>query len=216
MTVRFLLKHIVPAALLAAATLCGPVPVACGPVWAQNDDAGKEKILPQAPEQLPKVDSGRNLDFLFTALKEAPDAATARSVEARIWALWLQTPSDTAALLMSRAKLAVGAQKADVAMELLDAIIRLRPDYTEAFNRRATLSYMKNDYSRALADIEQVLIREPRHFAALTGLGLIMEDIGEDKRALEAYRQALAINPHLDKVAERVRRLSAKIEGRDL
>ncbi|MCL2713959.1 MAG: hypothetical protein FWD68_05040 [Alphaproteobacteria bacterium] len=206
MVLRFLSKRIACVALLAAAALGAPA-------WAQDDAPGKEKILPQAPEQLPKVDSARNLDFLFAALKAAPDDATARSVEARIWALWLQTPSDTAALLMSRAKVAADAQNTAVAMELLDAVIRLRPDYTEAFNRRATLSYMKNDYSRAMADIEQVLIREPRHFAALTGLALIMEDLGDGKRALEAYRQALAINPHLEKVRERVRRLSEKIEG---
>jgi len=208
MAVRFLSKRIVLVVLLAAATLGGPL-------WAQ-EDSGKENILPKAPEQLPQVDSARNLDFLFTALKAAPDEATARSVEARIWALWLQTPSDTAALLMSRAKVAADAGNSAVAMELLNAVIRLRPDYTEAFNRRATLSYMKNDYSRALADIEQVLIREPRHFAALTGLALIMEDLGDDKRALEAYRQALAINPHLERVTERVRKLGEKIEGHSL
>ena len=72
-----------------------------------------QKKLPEAPTKLPKVgaDRTRGLDFLFGALKAAPDEASAKHVEARIWAVWLQTPSDTAALLMSRAKAAMDAQK---------------------------------------------------------------------------------------------------------
>jgi tetratricopeptide (TPR) repeat protein len=128
----------------------------------------------------------------------------------------MQTPSDTAALLMLRAKAAMDTQKADVALKLLDAVVKLRPDYVEAWNRRATLYYLKNDYVHSLEDIQQVLIREPRHFGALAGLGMIMQDIGEDKRALEAFRKALAVNPHLEKVPELVKTLTEKVEGRDI
>ena len=73
------------------------------------------------------------------ALKAAPDEASAKHVEARIWAVWLQTPSDTAALLMMRAKAAMDAQQVDVALKLLDAVVKLRPDYIEGWNRRATI-----------------------------------------------------------------------------
>ena len=62
----------------------------------------------------------------------------------------------------------------------------------------------------------QVLVREPRHFGALAGLGMIMQDIGDEKRALDAFRKALAVNPHLDKVPELVKTLSEKVEGRDI
>ncbi len=153
---------------------------------------------------------------MFGALKAAPDDDSAKAVEARIWAIWLQTPSDTAALLMMRSKAAMEAQQPELAIKLLDAIIKLRPDYVEAWNRRATLYYLQNDYARSLADIQQVLAREPRHFAALAGLGMIMQDLGDDKRALEAFRKALAINPHLEKVPELVKQLSEKVEGRDI
>jgi tetratricopeptide (TPR) repeat protein len=189
------------------------------PALAQDDPvppSKQQKKPPEAPAKLPKVDRGKNLDFLFGALKAAPDEASAKHVEARIWAIWLQTPSDTAALLMSRAKAAVDAQKVDVAIKLLDSVIKLRPDYIEAWNRRATLYYMQNDYGRSLADIQQVLIREPRHFGALAGLGMIMQEVGDDKRALEAYRKALAINPYLDKLPEQVKSLTEKVEGRDI
>jgi tetratricopeptide (TPR) repeat protein len=178
----------------------------------------KQKKLPEAPAKLPKVgaDRTRGLDFLFGALKAAPDEASAKHVEARIWAIWLQTPSDTAALLMMRAKAAMDAQQIDVALKLLDAVIKLRPDYVEAWNRRATLYYLQNDYARSLADIEQVLVREPRHFGALAGLGMIMQDIGDEKRALDAFRKALAVNPHLEKVPDLVKSLTEKVEGRDI
>jgi tetratricopeptide (TPR) repeat protein len=177
-----------------------------------------KKNLPEAPPKLPKVgsDRTRGLDFLFGALKAAPDEASAKHVEARIWAMWMQTPSDTAALLMSRAKTAMDAQKSDIALKLLDSVIKLRPDYVEAWNRRATLYYVRNDYLHSLQDIQQVLIREPRHFGALAGLGMIMQDIGDEKRALEAFRRALAVNPHLEKVPDMVRSLTEKVEGRDI
>jgi tetratricopeptide (TPR) repeat protein len=104
----------------------------------------------------------------------------------------------------------------DLALKLLDAIIKMRPDYVEAWNRRATVYYLQNNYARSLADIEQVLVREPRHFGALAGLGMIMQDVGDDKRALEAFRKALAINPHLEKVPALVKTLQEKVEGRDI
>ena len=177
-----------------------------------------QKKLPEAPSKLPKVgaDKTRGLDFLFGALKAAPDEASAKHVEARIWAVWLQTPSDTAALLMMRAKAAMDAKQVDVALKLLDAVVKLRPDYVEGWNRRATLYYLKNDYMHSLQDIEQVLVREPRHFGALAGLGMIMQDLGDEKRALDAFRKALAVNPYLEKVPELVKTLTEKVEGRDI
>src|SRR6478609_11949600 len=135
--------------------------IAAAPVAASAQDPRvappKQKKLPEAPGKLPKAGADRNrgLDFLFGALKAAPDEASAKHVEARIWALWLQTPSDTATLLMLRAKAAMDAQKTDVALKLLDAVVRLRPDYIEGWNRRATLYYLKNDYAHSLEDIQQ-------------------------------------------------------------
>jgi len=178
----------------------------------------QQKKLPVPPKELPRVsgDKTRNLDFLFGALKAAPDAESARNVEARIWAIWSSTSSDTAALLMARVKVAMDAQNFDAALNLLDAVVKLRPDYIEGWNRRATVYYLKNDYSRSLDDIRQVLAREPRHFGALAGLGMIMQEYGDEKHALEALRLALAINPRLEKIPELVKLLSEKVEGRDI
>src|SRR6204780_6027700 len=208
-------RHCRIAVILAATMVVAPLPA-----LAQDPapPLKQQKKLPEPPGKLAKVgaDRTRGLDFLFGALKAAPDEASAKHVEARIWALWLQTPSDTAALLMMRAKAAMDAQQMEVALKLLDAVVKLRPDYVEAWNRRATLYYLQNDYAHSLADIEQVLVREPRHFGALAGLGMIMQDLGDEKRALDAFRRALAVNPHIDKVPELVKTLTEKVEGRDI
>jgi tetratricopeptide (TPR) repeat protein len=210
---RFQPRHCRLAILLAAVIVAAPVAA-----LAQDKAPPQksQKKLPEAPGKLPRADRTRGLDFLFGALKVAPDEASAKHVEARIWALWMQTPSDTAALLMMRAKAAMDAQQMDVALKLLDAVVKLRPDYVEGWNRRATLYYLQNDYNHSLADIAQVLVREPRHFGALAGLGMIMQDMGDDKRALDAFRKALAVNPYLEKVPELVKTLTEKVEGRDI
>jgi tetratricopeptide (TPR) repeat protein len=157
-----------------------------------------------------------NLDTLFAALKIAPDDASAKAIEDRIWAQWLVSGSDTCTLLMTRVKEATDDKNLDLAIRLLDAVIALKPDYVEAWNRRATVHYLKQDYGHALADLRQVLAREPRHFGALSGLGLILQDIGDDKHALQAYRKALEIDPHLENIPEVVKTLSEKVEGRPI
>ena len=176
-----------------------------------------DQVLP--PKKLPHVPRGnptRNLDFLFGALKVAPDDVTAKAVEQRIWALWSHSSSDTTMLLMARVQDAIEAKDLDLALKLLSAVIKIKPKYVEAWNRRATIYYMKKDYGRALADIHEVLRREPRHFGALSGLGLIMQDIGDDKQALEVYRRTLAIYPRIQRIPELVKTLQEKVEGRDI
>ena len=193
-----------------------------GPAPAQTVDPppGHAPIEPmQPPMDLPRVQRGdrtQNLDFLFGALKVAPDAASAKHIEERIWSLWLASGSDTANLLMTRVKAAMEAKDVDLALKLLDSIVEIRPEYIEAWNRRATLHYMKKDFARSLADIRQVLAREPRHFGAMAGLGMIMQEIGEDKRALDVYRRVLAVHPHIQRIPDLMKQLIEKVEGRDI
>jgi tetratricopeptide (TPR) repeat protein len=203
MRIRFL-------ALLLAGLLAA---VQAAPVFAEPGS------WVEPPKTLPKPQRGdpkHNLDFLFQALKVAPDDTTARAIENRIWALWQVSRSDTANLLMLRARRAIEEKDSDLAITLLDAIVKIRPDYVEAWNRRATIYYQKKDYGNALANIGEVLKREPRHFGALSGLGLILQDIGEEKQALEVYRRALAIDPRLERIPDLVKELTVKVEGRDI
>ncbi len=200
------------AALAASAVL---VP-ALTPVRAQGSP-GHEWLTP--PSHVPRGERGEptySLNTLFDALKIAPDEASAKAIEDRIWSVWMVSGSDTCTLLMSRARAATDAKDYDLALKLLDAVTEIKPSYIEAWNRRATIYYLKQDYAHALADIAQVLAREPRHFGAWSGLGLILQDIGDDKHALEAYRRALAIDPHLENLSEVVKTLTEKVEGRDI
>ena len=199
--------------LVAALAIAGVIAIPAGPAVSEPGS------WVDAPKKLPRLQRGdrtNNLDFLFGALKVAPDESSSKSIEERIWALWLVSKSDTTNLLMTRVKTAMDGEDLDLAIKLLDSIIKLRPDYTEAWNRRATAYYMKKDFSRSLADIQQVLAREPRHFGALAGLGLIMQDLGEEKRALDIYRRALAIHPRLPRVPDLIKSLTEKVEGRDI
>jgi tetratricopeptide (TPR) repeat protein len=187
---------------------------------ARAETIDPEPLKPvEPPGALPRAqhgDKAQNLDRLFAALKVAPDEESAKYIENRIWAIWLASSSDTANLLMGRAKTATDGNDFDLAIRLLNAIIDIRPDFTEAWNRRATVYYTKKDFARALADIHEVLAREPRHFGALSGLGIILQEMGDDKHALDAFRRALAIHPHLERVPELVKKLSEKIDGRDI
>ncbi len=178
-----------------------------GPGWAHP------------PRKLPSVAHGdpmNNLDTLFEALKIAPDEDSAKAIEQRIWAVWTISGSDTCNLLMARVKAATEAKDYDLALKLLDAVVEIRPDYVEGWNQRATIYYLKDDYAHAIADIGQVLKREPRHFGALSGLGVILQEIGDDKDALKAYRDALKIDPHLENIPDTVKELSIKVEGREI
>lgn len=199
--------------IFALAALCGAVLSAPGTAFAQKDG------FVEAPDKLPRVSRGdrlNDLDFLFGALKAAPDATSAKAIEDRIWAVWIVSPSDTANLLMTRVKTAVESKNLDLAVKLLDSIVAIKPDYVEAWNRRATIHYLRKDFERSLADIRQILAREPRHFGALAGLGLIMQEFGDDRRALEIYRRALDVHPHMPKIPDLIKTLTEKVEGRDI
>jgi tetratricopeptide (TPR) repeat protein len=215
MRTRFHLCLIVAlAACLAAPATAQTIPQP-GPEKPAPDAKGE---WVQPPAKLPNVagDPTRNLDLLFKALKAAPNDEIAKAIEHRIWAVWAVSRSDTTNVLMTRVRTAFEKHDVDLALKLLDAIVKIKPDYVEAWNRRATVYFTKKDYGRAMADLREVLKREPRHFGALSGLGLILQDIGQDKQALDVYRRVLTIYPRMERVPEIVRKLQDKVEGRDI
>jgi tetratricopeptide (TPR) repeat protein len=151
-----------------------------------------------------------DLDGLFAKLKQAPDAASAAITSHAIEQRWARSGSDTADLLMQRANAAIAANDRPLAIEILDRIIVLEPDWAEAWNRRATVFFMEDDLSRSVADIQEVLQREPRHYGALMGLGGILERVGDERKALQAYQRVLAIYPLLPAAQKGAERLNAK------
>jgi tetratricopeptide (TPR) repeat protein len=204
--VLVLLLACLMAAPEAHAQSAGSAPLA--PDQAQS---GKRRA-PSAP----RLSRAERLDALYGALKAAPNARAAQAVEERIDAMTMQSGSDTADLLMARARGVMESKDYDLSIELLDATIELSPDFTEAYAQRATALFLKKEINRALADLRVVISREPRHYSALAGLGVILQDIGNDKLALDAFRRAIAIHPHLKGIPNLIKRLEPKVEGREI
>ncbi len=193
------------------------------PSLAQTPEIAPPGIEPprpvEPPADLPRAPGGnaaQNLDRLFAALKVAPTAESAKYIEGRIWAAWAATGGDTAALLMGRVRAATEGKDVDLAIKLLTAIIDIKPDYVEAWNRRATLYFHKRDYTSAMADLRVVLSREPRHFGAWAGLGMILNDVGDESRALTAFRRAVDLYPRMERIPDLIKRLTETVDGRKI
>ena len=155
------------------------------------------------------------LDALFMQLAQAEDQQQAAPIEQAIWARWADSGSPTVNILLERANAAETAGDAELAERFLDQASDLAPDYAETWNRRANLYYSTDDYPGAIAAIQETLKREPRHFGALAGLGLIYEELGQQRQALEAFRAALVIHPHYEVALQGVRRLEPRVDGRE-
>ncbi|KQQ79496.1 tetratricopeptide repeat protein [Aureimonas sp. Leaf324] len=167
------------------------------------------------PDAAPPVAETREarLDGLFERLKRESDAEKATGIANEIQSVWLESGSATVDLLMLRATQAIARKDAAAALDFTDQAIVLDPDYAEAYNRRATLHYTQNRYALSMADVEEVLKREPRHFGALTGLGAMLEELGRDREALDAYSRALAIYPTLKAAQDAAGRLAEEVSG---
>lgn len=158
------------------------------------------------------------LDALFSALQsdEAAAPATRARIENQIWEIWSQSGSASMDLLLERGREALAASDTAQAIEHFTALVEGAPDFAEGFNARATAYYQAGLIGPALADIGRTLTLEPRHFGALTGLGLILEETGDVARAVEAYGAALAIHPHRPDLREALERLEAELQGKTI
>ncbi len=154
-------------------------------------------------------------DQLFAKLAAMEEPSLqAKRLEAEILRRFHHSGSETADLLLARALEAMNAQEHALSLDLLDEVILLRPDFAEAWNKRATVYFLQRDYGNSLADIRKTLALEPRHFGALAGLGMILENLGRDEEALRALHRALDLNPQLQSVRESVDSLEKKLSGR--
>ncbi len=154
------------------------------------------------------------LDALFRRLALTRDTTEAASLEQGIWTIWLQSGDPKIDRLMAGGLAAMDAGDTDSAEEIFDEIVAQAPDFAEGWNKRATLRYMTGDYAGSLADIERTLALEPRHFGALSGMGLVYTALGDDAKALDAFRRALKVDPNLAGAADQVRALEDKLKGR--
>ena len=176
---------------------------------AQSD---RPAVPMPAPEQKKFDEIAQVLDRLFGQLHKADNEQSGKAIEQAIWQLWAQSGSPTADVLLQQATRAMSANSHPAALRILDTIVEIKPDFAEAWNKRATVYYLERDFKRSLADIEMVLDLEPRHFGALSGLGMIRREQGDNKGALKAFRRALVIHPHQPSAKRAVKELETEFE----
>tara|TARA_R100001015_G_C4619162_1_gene175801 strand:+ start:995 stop:1534 length:540 start_codon:yes stop_codon:yes gene_type:complete len=165
---------------------------------------------------LAQADAPRASQPLLDKLTAAHSESDAARREDDVWDAWLSESGPTVDIMMERGVTAMQTGDNALARDMFDRIILIDPDYAEVWHRRATLFYAAGRYDEAIADLEEALRREPRHFGAWTGLGVIFEAIEQRKAALKSYREALKIHPYAKIPAQGVKRLTPLVEGRSL
>ncbi len=157
------------------------------------------------------------LDQLFADLQTPLSNTAVQKIENQIWEYWLSFPNDqtientmtTAILMMERGQLRS-------AETIFGRIIEREPQFAEAWNKRATVRFLAGNHNGSAKDIAQVLQLEPRHFGALSGLGMIHMRNGEWQNALKIYQLAFSIHPYLTNVGTIIDDLKTRLKGRAL
>ena len=155
------------------------------------------------------------LDVLFERLAQ-PELADWEAVEREIWQEWSKSGSASMDLLLQRGREAMTNGDPVRAIEHFTALIDHAPDFAEGWNARATAYFTIEEFALSIADIQQTLALNPRHFGALQGLGRILEQVGDEENALKALQAAVAIHPHREGLKEAIERLEREVSGRDI
>jgi tetratricopeptide (TPR) repeat protein len=153
------------------------------------------------------------LPELFERLLQTQSAVEAERLQATIWQLWMRSENEDSNILMRVGVNAMGSGDYPAALRAFDAMVAGDPNFAEGWNKRATVHYMMGGFEKSVADIERTLALEPRHFGALSGLGLINLELSNDNGALRAFEAALKANPHLEGARQRIDELKKKLLG---
>ncbi len=157
------------------------------------------------------------LPKLFESLKSATDAKTAQVTASDIWRIWSEKPDDKRiAELLRRGTEQMNAGHLRKAEKLFTLVINSAPDFAEAWNKRATVYFLMGAYDLSKKDIAQTIAREPQHFGAWSGLGLVETHIGNYDAALKAYEKAARIHPFLEGYENMVEKLRKLAQGTPL
>jgi len=166
-----------------------------------------------APLGADQTDPG--LESLFDTLLQASNNTEAQRVEGEIWQRWLNAPDANSAALMSQISAAMSTGQHALALELCNQLVDASPDYAEAWNKRATIQYLLGNHGRSVADIKETLLLEPRHFGALSGLGLIFMASGNYEAALDVFVKVQEISPASDNAKGSIARARSLL-GKDI
>ncbi len=172
-------------------------------------------VIPGALPGAASQDDPR-LDALFGKLKSTADAAEAQAVEQAIWRVWLDSGDAKIDAIMATGVRAMTFRDHAQALRAFDEMVRLAPGFAEGWNKRATVHYLRGDHDAAAADIERTLALEPRHFGALSGLGLVRLAQGDEAAALAAFEAALKLHPHLPGADSHIKDLRERVKGKPI
>ena len=167
------------------------------------------RLLSRLPERRPAPSLPSRLDGFFDRLTACATPGEAQPVEDAIWSAWMYHGHEEADAALARASADMAARRFDIAETRLAILLRRRPDWAEAWNKRATLCYLMERDDESVEAIHRTLELEPRHFGALCGLGEIFRSRGERGAALLAFGLALRVHPQLQGVRETTRALRA-------
>ena len=155
------------------------------------------------------------LDDLFACLRLAKVPAEIEALQNGIWQQWLTSGDVALDKELEAGMRALQAGDQTLAIKHFTHLIQLSPDFTEAWNKRATAYYLRGEYRASLDDIAETLRREPRHFGALWGQAGIFRQLGEYKRALQVLDRLAGICPHLPGLQEQQLSLREQLEDGD-
>ena len=153
--------------------------------------------------------SNNMLDTLFAKLQTATDPMAIQSLEEAIWEQWTMVPEAEQRALMMRGIVEMQQRELKSSVETFTKLIEVAPDLSEAWNKRATAHWLLGDFPASLSDICETVKREPRHFGAYSGLGMIRAEMGEYRRAVAAFELARKYNPHIVGIDDEIDRLKA-------
>ena len=154
------------------------------------------------------------LEALFATLRSTDDVGLSRASERRIWEIWLESGDPEVDRMVAAGIDDMSAGRVESAISRFARVIERAPAYAEGWNKRATAHYLNDELEASVADIRRTLALEPRHFGAISGMGLIFLERGDLRGALEAFRAVLTIHPHAPGARRRVEILERELGER--
>ncbi len=161
-----------------------------------------------------EADSRDEAELLQQLAQSTPEQAI--GLDRQLQALWSQSGSASADLLLERGREALDDGDVEAALDHLTALTDHAPEFAEGWHVRASAFFGIERFGMAAADLEHALTLNPNNYEAIYGLGLIFEIVGKPEQAFEAYSRALAIHPHHEEVTNAVNRLKPQVEGKAL
>ena len=159
----------------------------------------------------------REIDKLFIQLKSANDFENSKKIEDKIWDLWITHPSrNSLTKLLADGSSAMMDNKLDTAYNKFTEVIKLDPNWAEAWNKRATVLYLMGKYKLSQADIDKVLAIEERHFGALTGQGLVQTALKNYQKAIDSYIEAHKVHPFMKSPMIMIEKLQIELQKQSI